>query len=202
MDAIYLKSVFRWLHIIWAIIGIAASVLLASAKGHPPGLVFVPIVLAVWFAGHGLLWLSRKLAIRGKLAADKHDATNDQWPLLLILFACLFGIAFIFGVFGFGWLVFSRERWGFELLSMVAIWLAVSLCFFGILLRQNWSRVLTGGGFVALAVLLLYEMIASFVRGYRNSPVEWVTALTLFTLLVLIGQYVLRSSRIKAFLSR
>ena len=202
MNASYLKPVFRWLHVIWAIIGFAASVLLASAKGHPPGLVFVPIVLAVWFTGHGLLWLSRKLAIRGKLTADKHNATNGKWPLLLILLVCLFGTVFIFGVFGFGWLAFSGERWGFELLSMVAIWLAASLCFFGILLRQDWSRILAGGGFITLAVLLLYEMIASFMRGYQNSLLEWATALILFILLVLIGQHIVRSSHIRAFFAR
>jgi len=202
MEADYLKPVFRWLHIVWAIIGCTASVLLASAEGHPPGLVFVPIVLAIWFTGHGLLWLSRKLAVKGKLTADSHDAIKDKWPLLLILLICLFGAFFIFGVFGFGWMAFSRERWGFELLSMVALWLVASLCFFGMLLRQDWSRIVAGSGFIVLAVILLYEMIASLMRGYKNSPVEWATAMVLFMLLVLLGQHIVRSSRIKAFFAR
>ena len=199
MEADYLKLVFRWLHIIWAIIGFAASIMLASAKGHPPGLVFVPVVLAIWIIGHGLFWISRKLVIKGKLAADNRNTTSGRWPLLLVLLVFLVGAVFMFGVFGLTSQVLAGKRWGIELISMALIWLGTTLSFFGILLRQNWARFLIGGGFVALALILLYEMIASFARGYKNSLTEWVTAIVLFILLVLIAQYVLRSSRIKAF---
>jgi putative Ca2+/H+ antiporter (TMEM165/GDT1 family) len=202
VDADYLKPVYRWLHILLGIIGSAASVLLATAKGHPPGLVFVPIVLVIWFTGHGLLWLSRKLAVKGQLAASNHSVGDSKWPILLILLVCLFGTVFIFGAFGLAWQVFSGSRSGIGQNSMIAIWLTTSLCFFGILLRQDWSRILAGSGFIVLAAIMLYEMIASFMRGYRNSSAEWATVVILFILLVLLGQHILRSSRIKDFFVR
>jgi len=202
MYADYLKPIYRWLHITWATIGISASVLMATAKGHPPGLVFVPIVLVTWLAGHGLLWLSRKLAVKGRLAAHNQAVGDGKWPVLLILLVCLFGAVFIFGAFGLFWQMFSGSRWGIELISMTAIWLTAALCFFGILMRLDWSRNLAGAGFIILAAILLYEIIASFMRGYRNSPAEWATALILSVLLVLLGWYILRSSRIKTFFVR
>ena len=201
MDADHLKPVYRWLHILLGIIGSAASVLLATAKGHPPGLVFVPIVFAIWFTGHGLLWLSRKLAVKGQLAASNHSVGDSKWPILLILLVCLFGTVFIFGAFGLAWQVFSGSRSGIGQNSMIAIWLTTSLCFFGILLRQDWSRVLAGRVFMFVAAILLYEMVASAMRGYRNSTTEWVMVIVIFIILVLFGLYVLRSSKIKAFYS-
>lgn len=202
MDDHDLKPVFRWLHILLAIIGSAASVRLATAKGHPPGLVFVPIVFAIWFTGHGLLWLSRKLAVKGQLAASKRSVGDGKWPILLILLVCLFGAVFIFGGFGLAWQAFSGSRWSTELNSMVATWFIVSLCFFGILLRLDWSRILAGSGFIVLAAIMLYEMIASLMRGYKNSPAEWATAVVLFVFLVMLGQHILRSPRIKEFFAR
>ncbi|MDH3380621.1 MAG: hypothetical protein OEQ39_27215, partial [Gammaproteobacteria bacterium] len=84
----------------------------------------------------------------------------------------------------------------------LSIWLLSSLCFFGILLRHNWARLVAGGGFMAIAAVLLYEMAASHMRGYRNSEVEWTAVVAIFIVLMLIGLYVLRSASIKAFFAR
>lgn len=202
MNTDYLKNVFRWLHIAWAIIGASACVLLATAKGHPPGLVFVPIAAAIWLVGHAVLWVSRKLAIRGKHLTDHSNIATGNWPLTLIVLVFLFGIIFIFGLFGIVWQILSERNWLRELAIPLAVWIPSSLCFFGILLRQDWSRILAGSGFIVVAAILLYEMIASFMRGYRNSNTEWLIAIVLFILLVLFGQYILRSSRIKTFYSK
>lgn len=200
VDTGYLKPLFRWLHVVWALIGCTVSILLASAKGHPPGLAFVPIVLAIWLTGHGVLWLSRRLATKGKYG--RTDVVNDRWPLLLIMFVCLFGMVFIFGIFGFGWHIFSGQRWRLEMFLLLVFWICSSLCFFGILLRRNWARILTGAVFAALAAMLLSEMVASFIRGYKNTAAEWLTAVSMFIVLVMIGRHVLRSERIRRFFGK
>ncbi len=203
MPTDYLRRVFRWLHIVWAIIGAGICTLLATATGgHPPGLVFVPIAAAIWLAGHILLWASRRLAIRGKNAADTGSTASENWPPTVILLLLLFGIVFIFGLSGIVWqLLFERDRLH-ELAIPLAVWLPSSLCFAGILLRKDWSRILAGSGFIVVAAILLYEMIASLVRGYRNSNTEWLAALVIVAVLILIGLHILRSPRIKAFYSR
>lgn len=196
------SKVFRWLHIVWAILGAAICILLVTARGgHPPGIVFVPVAAAIWLAGHGLLWISHKLAALGKHFADSRDIASGQWPLTIILLAILSGMVFIFGLFGIAWQVLSARDWLRELAVPLAIWIPFSLCFFGILLRRDWSRLLAGSGFIIAAIILLAEMIASHMRGYRNPTTEWVIVIIMFALLVLLGQYILRSSRIKAFYS-
>ncbi len=40
------------------------------------------------------------------------------------------------------------------------------------------------------------------MHGYRNLNTEWLIVIVLFILLVLFGQYILRSSHIKAFYSK
>ena len=177
--------------------------LLATAKGgHPPGIVFVPIAAAIWLVGHILLWGSHKLAIRGKYLAESRGITSGKWPLAIIFLVFLFGIVFFFGLFGIVWqILFERDSLR-ELAIPLAVWIPSSLCFFGIVLRHDWSRLLAGSGFIVVAIILLYEMIASFMRGYRNSSAEWATAIVIFVLLSFFGQYVLRSSSIKTFFSK
>ena len=203
MSTDYLKYTFRGLHIVWAILGAGICILLATARGgHPPGLVFVPVAAVIWLTGHVLLWGSRKLAIRGRLLAENRNIAAGKWPLPIILLTLFFGIVFFFGVLGIAWQVFI-ERDGLRGLAVpLAFWVPSSLCFFGILLRQDWLRILAGSGFIVVGVILLYEMIASFTRGYRNSATEWGMAIVIFILLILFGYYILRSSGIKAFYSR
>ena len=95
------RSVLRWLHVAWAIIGTSICILLATLKsGHPPGLVIVPIAAAIWVVGHILLWLSHKLAIRGEYLTDNRKIAKGKWPVTLTILVILCGILFIFGILG------------------------------------------------------------------------------------------------------
>ena len=195
-----MKNVFRWMHGVWAIIGAGSCILLAAAKGgHPPGLVFVPVVAVIWLAGHLLLWMSHRLAIRGKSLAESRNIASGKWPLTIIFLVLVFGVIFIFGLFGIIWQVLFERDSLHDLAIPLFYWIPSSICFFGILLRQDWSRILAGSGFMLVAAILLFEMAASAMRAYRNSITEWLMVIAIFILLVLFGQYVLRSKKIKAF---
>ena len=197
-----MKNVFRWIHAVWALIGASSCILLAAAKGgHPPGLVFIPIAAAIWLAGHLLLWVSHKLAIQGKNLAESKNIASGKWPVTIILLAIVCGAIFIFGLFGIIWQLLFERDWLRELAIPLLYWIPASVCFFGILLRRDWSRILAGSGFMLVAVILLFEMAASSMRGYRNSTTEWLMVVVIFFLLVLFGLYVLRSPKIKAFYS-
>ncbi len=197
-----MKNVFRWMHGVWAIIGTSSCILLAAARGgHPPGLVFIPVAVAIWLAGHLLLWMSHRFAIRGKKLAESRNIASGKWPLTIIFLVLVFGVIFIFGLFGIIWQVLFERDALLELAIPLSYWIPSSICFFGILLRQDWSRILAGSGFLLLAAILLFEMAASAMRDYRNSITEWVMVIAIFILLVLFGQYVLRSAKIKAFYS-
>ena len=101
MSTEYVKSVFRWLHVVWAIFAASMCVLLATLKGgHPPGLVFVPVAAAIWVVGHILLWLSHKLANRGNYLSDNRNIARGKSPVMLTTLVILCGIVFFFGIFG------------------------------------------------------------------------------------------------------
>jgi len=190
------------MHGVWAIIGAGSCILLASAKGgHPPGLVFVPVAAAIWLAGHLLLWMSHRLAIRGKSLEESRNIASGKWPLTIIFLVLVFGVIFIFGLFGIIWQVLFERDSLRELAIPLLYWIPSSICFFGILLRQDWSRILAGSGLLLLAAILLFEMAASAMRAYRNTITEWVMVIAIVILLVLFGQYVLRSEKINAFYS-
>ncbi len=176
--------------------------MLVTAKGHPPGIVFAPVALAIWLLGHALLWLIRRMAIRGRSRATKIQAAHDKWPPTLIVLAVSCGVVFIFGSFALVLKILFDRDWPPGVSMLLAVWVTSSVCFFGILLRRNWSRIIAGAGLLAVAVILLYEMIASSVRGYANSTTELLTGSAIFVALLLIGQHVVRSRRIKDFFAR
>lgn len=197
-----MKNLFRWMHGVWAIIGAGSCILLAAAKGgHPPGLVFIPVAAVIWLAGHLLLWMSHKLAIRGRYLAEGRSTASGKWPLAIIFLVLVFGAVFIFGLLGIIWQVLFERDALLKSTIPLSYWIPSSICFFGILLRQDWSRILAGSGFLLLAAILLFEMVASAMRAYRNSTTEWAMVIVIFILLVFFGQYLLRSEKIKAFYS-
>lgn len=200
----YLRRPYRWLHGVWGAVGLAACVLLALAKGHPPGLVFLPFAAGVWLAGHVLLWLSRRLAIHGRRTAGAvaSGAAPARWPPTLVALAFLGGLVSIGGLalVGVQW-VFRSHR-AHELYPVLLWWVPATLCFLGILLRWKWSRLLAGGGAIFIAVLIIYEMLASYLRGYRNAADDWLLAIALAVAMLLLGTHILRSPAIRVFFAR
>ena len=199
----HLKTAFLLLNIVWAIIGVSITVVLAtSTKGHPPAAIFAPVALALWVAGHVLLRFSHKLVIRGNDSAEKSDSAGGKWPLTLVLLAFMFGCVFILGLFAITTKALFDHNWQSQLPVFLVIWLPPSICFVGILLRQAWSRFLAGGGFIAVALFLLYQMLESLEYGNRHSALEWITGIVILLIFLFLGQHILRSPNIKAFYSK
>lgn len=197
------RTIFRLLHIVWLIIGVSITVvLMTSTKGHPPGIVLAPVALALWIAGHALLWFSHKLVLQGNSLAEKRGDAGGKWPLTLILLAFVFGCVFIFGLFAITAKVLFEQNWQSKLPVFLVFWLPPSICFVGILLRQAWSRILASAGFIAVALLLLYQMIESLARSNRHSAIEWIIGIVILLILLFLGQHIFRSSTIKAFYSK
>lgn len=91
--------VFRVLHVLWAMPCVVVGIGLATAKGgHPPGIIFVPLVLAAWIVGHLSLGLTQWLLGRGLRAHGFNRASEASWPpaILVCLVSC--GIVFLSGL--------------------------------------------------------------------------------------------------------
>ena len=195
------KLIFRLLNIIWSITGISVVlILVTSTKGHPPGIVFVPSAVAIWIIGHVLLWLILKLAIRGNQLAVTKSSAGNSWPITLVLLALIFGAVSSFGFFGIILQIMFEHNWQSKLPILLLIWLPPSICLVGILLRQSWSRFLAGGGFIIVAIYLLYQMLESLMLSQPHTALDWLTGIVVLIVCVFLGQHILRSPRIKEFM--
>jgi len=191
---------FRILHIIWAILCVVACVILVTSKGgHPPGIILLPIAIIFWVVGHVLLWIISKLFARGKKLEVRTETDEKKWPLSLIILAVFLGGVFIFGFMAIILFMVLENDWLSGMPVILALWLPPSLCFLGILLHQSWSRVLAGWGFIAVAMIILYQLVEHTLRNNTASVTEWVIAIAILILNLLIGQHILRSPKIKAF---
>ena len=191
---------FRVLHIVWAILGVIACVILVTSKGgHPPAIILLPIALIFWVVGHILLWIISKLFARGKKLEVRTEGDVKKWPLSLIILAVFLGGVFIFGSMAIILLIVLENDWLSDMPAILALWLPPSLCFIGILLHKSWSRVLAGWGFIGVAMIILYQLVESALRNSTASVTEWVIAIAILIFTLVIGQHILRSPKIKAF---
>ena len=191
---------FRILHIVWAILGVIACVILVTSKGgHPPAIILLPIALIFWVVGHILLWIISKLFARGKKLEVRTEGDVKKWPLSLIILAVFLGGVFIFGSMAIILLIVLENDWLSDMPAILALWLPPSLCFIGILLHKSWSRVLAGWGFIGVAMIILYQLVESALRNSTASVTEWVIAIAILIFTLVIGQHILRSPKIKAF---
>jgi hypothetical protein len=193
-------TLFRILHIVSAVVSLLACVVLATSKGGlPPAIILLNIALIFWLLGHLLLWIISKIFGQGRKLKTDAETDFKKWPLSLLILIVLLGGVFIFGAIAIILLIVLENDCLSDMLTILAIWLPPSLCFIGILLRKPWSRVLAGGGFIALAMFVCYQIAESAMGTRTNSITEWIIAITILLLTLFVGQHILRAPRIKAF---
>ena len=196
-------NLFRIVHIIWAIVSAIACVILVTSKGgHPPAIILLPIAVIFWVVGHLLVWSIAKLFGRGKTLDIGKESHARKWPLSLLIVAVLLGGVFVFGAMAIILLIAIDNDWLSDMPAILALWLPPSLCFIGILLRQPWSRVLVGWGFIAVAMFVFYQLVETAMRVTTNSMTEWIVAIVIALLALFVGQHVLRSAKIKLFYAK
>ncbi len=203
-DSHYLRRPFRVGHLVWAVLCVAACAVLifAGGEGHPPAIILLPVVLAVWAVGHGGMWIVRRLAVRGRSRVEGGVALS--WPPGLILAAIGTGFTSTVGVL----LLFaSLFQWKGERLldplwlTMVAIWVAHNVCFAGLLLRRTWSRLFAALLSFGWAALLGFQIVEHWVRASPIKAPELALMIVLISIGVLFGWHLATSPRIRAFLA-
>ena len=84
-----LKNVFRSLHIIWAIIGVCATIVLAMAKGHPPGILrqaWSRILASGMFITGALILLYQMIE---SIMLDRQHSSFDWITSVIITICCI-----------------------------------------------------------------------------------------------------------------
>jgi hypothetical protein len=134
------------LWIAWAAISLVVAIVLASTKGHPPGLVFVPFVAAAWLVGHLLILtvghLTNRLAASRPQGAVAVDAGNVAlWIARGVVGVALLG-ATAFVLFMAGSLYFSQNRGSIGVLvvaAALAVWAVPAALLAGLVARRAWA---------------------------------------------------------------
>ncbi len=192
-----------WAHGLWGALGLSICLLLALAGGgHPPPIVFVPVVVAVWATGHGAIWATGRIAARGRRSREADGRVVTASPLLLKLALALTGLAGAIGLVQVVASLLLSELYPFRLPGLwvlaMAIWTAHAACFVGLLLRKRWSRLLCAALPLAWAALLAKQIVEHLASGTSSDPGELLIAVALIVLLVVFGGYLAASKRVKA----
>jgi tetrahydromethanopterin S-methyltransferase subunit F len=193
-------------HSVWGAIGFSICVLFAVVPGgHPPLMIFIPLVAAVWFVGHVAIWGAGRIAARGRRAALEAGTEARAWPLGLVAGLALAGIASAIGLLQLVASVLMRELYPFDPPGLwaltMAIWIAHGACFVGLLLRRRWSRYLCAALPLGWAALLAVQIVDHLAHGRPAEPVEMTIAVALVLLLSAFAWYLIASERIKLILS-
>lgn len=187
-------------HGVWAVIGVAACLpMILIPGGHPPLLIFLPVVMAIWLVGHVAIWIAGRLAARGRRSLP--EGIRASRPPLLILALGLTGLATAIGLVQLVVSALMRELYPFRLPGLwaitMAIWIAHGACFAGLLMRKSWSRRLCVVLPLGWAGLLGAQIVDHLARGRPVNPTEMAVALVLMALLVALAWRLAVSPRVR-----
>jgi hypothetical protein len=184
---------WRLLHSLWAAIGLVVSAMFAfSWQGHPPGIIFLPLALAGWGAGHLFLWVSRRLAVAGSRLLEARGVAV-RWPPSMLLATAATGVVTAGGLALVARLAIDSDA-GLDAWTaiLLGVWLPHVVCFGALLLRRAWSLWLAAALAVGWALLLVVQLFTT------NDPRPWDLPLALALiggLIALAARLVLSSSR-------
>ena len=197
---------FRWTHLVWAVLGLGASLLLVfgGGQGHPPAILFLPLVLVIWCLGHAALWGIALLAAKGRKLAGTTEGARDAWPPGLVVASVGTGVVAFLGLLQLvvtlvlvGWYPFEGVLWAVAFL----IALAHAAGFVGILLRRAWARPTAAALSVGWGLLLAWQVVDQVTSGYRIDAGGVALALVGIALLSGLGIHLWTSRRIRAFVA-
>lgn len=190
-------------HGVWGAFGFSICLLLVFAGGgHPPPIIFVPVVAAVWAVGHAAIWAAGRIAARGRRSASEGVGGVASWPLGLKFALALTAFAGAIGLIQVIGSIFMTELYPFRLPGLwaitMAIWITHGACFAGLLLRKLWSRLLCAAVALGWAALLAMQIGDHVLRGSPIDTTELVIVVVMILLLTLFGYYLATSKRVRA----
>ena len=201
----------RWYaaHAVWAAIAITVPLFLIFTKqrGDPPiMLVLVPLVLIIWVVGHFVIWVVHWLATSGQRIVSKSGGERKPWPIGLRLAVIGTGVLALAGVFQILMTGYLGRLYPYHYASLWTIMLVIKLvhaaCFVGLLLRQQWSRLVSAMLAFGWALLLASQIMEHLPPRVSSDTTDLLTAVVLMVFLFLFGLYLAASRKVKSFFRR
>ena len=200
-----MKHPFYWLHGVIAFVGLSICSLLiygvvsGTDRGHPPAIIFLPVVIIVWLILHVFLLFIQWLASQSKKRTLKQGKELSSWPVALIIVVAGCSIFFLYSLGGMGAWWLSNEAWRSHRTVYLIVQILAFICLSGILLRKYWGLLIAGISCLFASGYFVYRIIPLIVSGHKFG-----FSLVLYSLFVtigigLFGYYLLRSARIRSF---
>lgn len=198
----------RITHVAWAAFAVCVSLMLIFVgEGHPPPIVFLPVVVIFWILGHIVIWAVGWLATKGQRARGAGGASDRQhapWPMSLRLVLTGTGIAACVGILQIVVTVLRGKLYPFHDATlwtiMMALWVVHGACFVSLLLRQRKARYLSLMLVFAWALLLAAQIGEQVMHGYRVDITAVALTAGAVALLLWFGFHLGNSNRVKSFL--
>lgn len=189
----------RFLHIVWAIAGIAASALVIFSKGgHPPAMVLLPVVVGAWLLGHIMLWISQLIVRRSSKSIFAEQTTRQRWPPVVVLVTVILGLtAFTSTVIAI--MLYLRVDTHDQASLLAVLAAASAILFLGLLMRKNWARLIVIVILIGAAVMVAIEMGRTIWKGYSYPMNDWMMASGIVIILLGLGLHLLKSKRVRMY---
>ena len=166
-------------------------------------MVFVPLVWIIWVVGHIVIWAVQWLAARGRRMLSKTGGQRKPWPIGLRLVLVGTGVPAAIGIFQVLMSGLLRKWYPYPDTNlwavMLTVWLVHGVCFAGMLLRQQWSLLLSAMLVFGWALLLVRQIMEHLPPGVSSDTKELLIAVLLVVLLLLFGLHLVTSRKVKSF---
>jgi len=156
------------------LLALALIVPLASGQGHPPGFVFIPLVVAAWLTGHLVIWLfailTRRLSDRQGEPVPADAASHPSlWIARLLL-----GLVFLSGTGFVLFLVLGTVFWGAHSpgsfwLALAAAWIVHGVALVGTIADTGWGRLFTPVVFACWTLAMIVVGVLLVESGWAWS---------------------------------
>lgn len=183
---------FRIVHKAWAAVVLLGCVALALGGGHPPPIVFAPLLILAGLVGHLLLVLVAWLLHRGRSRSPALPA--PRWPAELVLIGFVLGpLAVASTALALGQVAQHGSQPRQWLVFVVAATVH-AMAFVVLLLRRQLARYL-------VAVICVGWGLALALQFREPRPtVDLLMAIVMIAALVAIAAYVVLAKRIRSAL--
>ena len=193
-------------HAAWAVIAVVVSLLMIFTinKGHPPLIVFLPLVILVWVVGHLAIWVVAWLVVKGRRLASETGSEGRSWPVGLRLALIGTGVLTSLGVFQILVTGYLGRLYPYHYANLWALMLVIKFvhaaCFVGLLLRQRWSRHVSALLAVGWAMLLASQIAEHLPPRAPSNIAELMIAFGIMVFLFILGLHLVVSREVKSFL--
>ena len=173
--------------------------LFTARRGHPPGIVFLPVAVIIWIVLHAFLGFVHALSNRGRKRIEASGETAASWPWVLVVLAGAYSVFILYAMLGLGEWLRRNEAWNFYDTRNAVFLVANLACLLGILLRRRWGQYLAGVYSLLLSGRLAYRVAKRIIVSNSVSLDDLLVALVVVAGLGYLGYYLLTSARIRSF---